>query len=410
MKKASKTLTDKQIRELQIKEKKYIRTVGNPKELIVTINPSGIKVFSLRINGKYYKLKEFNDKVYPVEYARKEAIAILNEMNQKNITLDKYKEEENKNYSFYGYYKEFIKIKEATCREETLKQIKQQHKKYTLPILKNIDIREIAPITLKKLLQIPYKNGRYYVIYDLIRDLKKIFDIAIREQIITHNPTFMLIEDFPLAKNHKSAHQSAILDRKTLKEFIKDLKADNKMDIQTKRAIYLQILCVNRPINTVSAEWEEIDLKERIWTIKADKMKMEKEHIIPLSKQVIAIFEEQILYSNGFKYVFPSGNKNGHLHRDSLSKAIRNLGEKNKYKEVATSHGFRATFRTICTLYSDKITKLGISDKVVEECLSHKEDNKVIASYERQRATLEQKRILMQWYADFIDNIEPLGY
>lgn len=93
VKKASKTLTDKQIRELQIKEKKYIRTVGNPKELIVTINPSGIKVFSLRVNGKYYKLKEFNDKVYPVEYARKEAIAILNEMNQKNITLDKYKEE-----------------------------------------------------------------------------------------------------------------------------------------------------------------------------------------------------------------------------------------------------------------------------------------------------------------------------
>lgn len=66
-----------------------------------------------------------------------------------------------------------------------------------------------------------------------------------------------------------------------------------------------------------------------------------------------------------------------------------------KYKEVATSHGFRATFRTICTLYSDKITKLGISDKVVEECLSHKEDNKVIASYDRQRATLEQKRILI---------------
>ncbi len=46
-------------------------------------------------------------------------------------------------------------------------------------------------------------------------------------------------------------------------------------------------------------------------------------------------------------------------------------------------------------LYSDKITKLGISDKVVEECLSHKEDNKVIASYDRQRATLEQKRILI---------------
>ena len=101
----------------------------------------------------------------------------------------------------------------------------------------------------------------------------------------------MLIEYFPLAKNHKSAHQSAILDRKTLIEFTKDLKADNKVDIQTKRAIYLQILCVNRPINTVLAEWKEIDLKEGIWTIKADKMKMDEEHIIPLSKQAIDIFE-----------------------------------------------------------------------------------------------------------------------
>lgn len=48
---------------------------------------------------------------------------------------------------------------------------------------------------------------------------------------------------------------------------------------------------------------------------------------------------------------------------------------------------------------------MGIGEKVIEECLAHKESNEIIYSYERAKATLEQKRKLMQWYGDFLNEI-----
>lgn len=56
----------------------------------------------------------------------------------------------------------------------------------------------------------------------------------------------------------------ALTDDNKIKEFIQELKADSKMALQTKRAVYIQILSANRPINTVSAKWRDIDLEKGI--------------------------------------------------------------------------------------------------------------------------------------------------
>ncbi|MGP1486120.1 MAG: tyrosine-type recombinase/integrase [Campylobacter sp.] len=128
----------------------------------------------------------------------------------------------------------------------------------------------------------------------------------------------------------------ALTDKEKIKDFIIDLKYDNRLDLQTKRAIYLQILCVNRPINTAKAKWANIDLTAQIWTIKANEMKTKTEHLVALNSYVLDILNEQKLFSgfnNGF--VFPATNQDGHLHRDSISKAIRNLGSKNKYNGIS---------------------------------------------------------------------------
>ncbi|WP_180379017.1 tyrosine-type recombinase/integrase, partial [Campylobacter lanienae] len=102
---------------------------------------------------------------------------------------------------------------------------------------------------------------------------------------------------------------------------------DNKLDLSTKRAIYLQILCVNRPINTASAKWSDIDLENKIWTIPANQMKTKSAHEITLSSYAFKILKEQHMFKIiDSPFVFPALNANGHLHRDTISKAIRNLG------------------------------------------------------------------------------------
>ena len=92
-----------------------------------------------------------------------------------------------------------------------------------------------------------------------------------------------------------------------------------------------------------------------------------------------------------------------------MEKAIRNLGYNDKYKGKVTPHGFRATFRTICSINKAELLGLGISEEVIESALAHKEFNQVKFSYEREKATLEQKRTLLQWYEDYLNGIEDLG-
>ncbi|WP_096022175.1 tyrosine-type recombinase/integrase, partial [Campylobacter lanienae] len=288
------------------------------------------------------------------------------------------------------------------------------------PAIGNKDIKEIKYEDLVEILNNIFNpnnpnKSRLETIYRLISVMKNVFAIAIKSRYISYDPTFGLRDEYPslasfYLKNNIDSRLPSLIDLDMIKEFIIDLKMDNKLDTQTKRAIYLQILCVNRPINTVSARWEHIDLDKAIWTIPASEMKMRVTHEIPLSKYMIKILNAQKLFCYDLKgYVFPALNANGHLHRDTISKAIRNLGGKNRYSGIATSHGFRATFRTICSKNKAELLNLGISEEVIESVLAHKELNAVKRSYEREKATIEQKAKLLEWYGDYLNSIEPLG-
>lgn len=241
--------------------------------------------------------------------------------------------------------------------------------------------------------------------------MRNIFDIAVKDRYIDFNPAFNLNKEFPTSSNFLFKHQQdnrmpSITDEDLLKEFIKDLKNDNKMDIATKRAIYIHILSANRPSNTVEAEWNEINFDDELWIIPAKKMKMRIEHIIPLSSYMLKILQEQHLFTQNKQYVFVNkGDK--HINRDTLSKAFRNLAN-NKYNGIVTPHGFRATFRTLCSKNKSKLLNLGISEEAIEESLSHKEVNPIKFSYEREKSTIEQRKRLMQWYGDYLNEIEPL--
>lgn len=243
-----------------------------------------------------------------------------------------------------------------------------------------------------------------------------VFAIAIKDDYIHKDPSFGLSSEFlstqKFAQKHDlNTNMPAITDINTLKEFLIDLKHDNKMDFQTKNAVYMQIFTANRPVNTAAAKWEDIDMQNEIWIIPASQMKMGVAHTVAISKQALHILKIQERNKFGSNpYVFPAVNKQNHLHRDSISKAIRNLGYKDKYKGIATSHGFRATFRTICTTNMATLINLGITDDTIEAVLAHKERNQIKARYERAKATDEQLKILLQWYCDYLDSLEPFGF
>lgn len=194
-------------------------------------------------------------------------------------------------------------------------------------------------------------------------------------------------------KPHKRTH-FACLEAKELPEFLSKLE-EYDGDLQTKLALKLMLLTFVRTIELRGARWEEIELDKAEWRIPAERMKMKSPHIVPLSRQAIEIIKaiEQI---NGHReLLFPNRNKPmSCISENTLLFAMYRMG----YHGRATTHGFRSTASTILNEHSFR------SD-VIERQLAHSERNKVRASYNHAQY-LPERREMMQWWADYLNNLE----
>lgn len=153
------------------------------------------------------------------------------------------------------------------------------------------------------------------------------------------------------------------------------------------KALRLVILTALRCGNVANAEWKEIDLKNRLWTIPADKMKTGLEFRIPLSSEAVKLIKSLPRSSN---FLFP-GLEDSPLTTASLT-AVKNRMS----REDITVHGFRTTFRTWAS------DSAHAPREVSEAALAHVLENKVEASYAR-TDHLERRRELMEAWSDFIN-------
>ena len=151
-----------------------------------------------------------------------------------------------------------------------------------------------------------------------------------------------------------------------------------------------------RPGELRRAEWQEIDFDKAVWTIPSSKMKMGKEHQVPLSRQAVAIFQEARMHSTGEGYIFPSlSSAKRPISENTLNGALRRLGFKG---DQMTAHGFRAMASTL----------LNESGKwnpdAIERALAHGQDNGVRAAYHR-GAYWDERVRMAQWWSDYLDQL-----
>ena len=148
-----------------------------------------------------------------------------------------------------------------------------------------------------------------------------------------------------------------------------------------------------RPSELRLAHWSEFDLKNGIWSIPASRMKMRREHVVPLAKQVLSIIEELHVYTGNGELLFPSTRALTTPISDAAPlAALRRMGYG---KETMTLHGFRA-------MASTRLNELGFRADVIEAQLAHKEPDTVRLAYNRAEY-MEERRALMQSWADYLD-------
>jgi integrase len=169
--------------------------------------------------------------------------------------------------------------------------------------------------------------------------------------------------------------------------FLTALRSTTSSDT-AKLAFEFLILTATRTSEVLLAQWQEIDLKEKLWTIPAERMKANRQHRVPLAQRSIEILEQAKALSIGSPFVFP-----GRSIEKPLSNVIflKILG---RMDISATGHGFRSSFRD----WASETTSF--SRELAEMALAHTIENKVEAAY-RRGDLLEKRRELMSDWANF---------
>ena len=146
-------------------------------------------------------------------------------------------------------------------------------------------------------------------------------------------------------------------------------------------------------------EWTEIDFKTNEWNIPAEKMKMNQSHLVPLSEQVVALLKEIEPLTGHWQYVFPSErSRRKPMSDNTLNAALRRLGYS---KDEVTTHGFRATARTLL----DEV--LEFEPHLIEHQLAHEVKDSLGRAYNRTKH-LKKRMNMMQVWSDYLDTLKDI--
>jgi integrase len=268
--------------------------------------------------------------------------------------------------------------------------------KDVFPILGNRPIADIkAPHILDNLRKIE-KRGAHEMARRAVQYCGQIFRYAIVTGRADRDPTGDLRGALqPVQHGHYAA-----IDADELPEFLRTLENnDARLFIQTRLAVRLLMLTFVRTGEMIGAKWDEIDLEGRQWAIPPERMKMRRPHIVPLSKQAVAVLQEQKKLTGQWDWVFPNqAHPRRHMSNNTVLSALKRLG----YKGRMTGHGFRAL--AMSTIKE----KLGYRHEVVDRQLAHAPRNKVDAAYDRAQFLPERRKMMQQW-ADYLDAVSSGG-
>ena len=164
----------------------------------------------------------------------------------------------------------------------------------------------------------------------------------------------------------------------------------------TRCALRFAPLVFVRPGELRHAEWTEFNLSLAEWRIPAAKMKMRQAHIVPLSRQAVAVVEDIRPLTGRGRYVFPSLRSGDRPMSDNtVLAALRRMGYA---KEEMSGHGFRAMASTL-------LHEQGWHSDFIERQLAHTERNNVKAAYNHAQH-LPERRKMMQAWADYLDRLK----
>lgn len=266
--------------------------------------------------------------------------------------------------------------------------------------------RKISELNTRDLLA-PIKaveaSGRLEVASRLQQRTTAVMRYAVQNGLIDYNPAQEMAGAIAVAKR---VHRPA-LPFERFSELLERIDSFKGRKL-TKLAVKLTLLIFIRSSELRFARWSEIDLENAMWTIPAEReplpgvkhshrgSKMRTPHLVPLSCQALAVLMEIKEISGDHELVFIGDHDfRKPMSENTVNKALRSMGYDTTVE--VCGHGFRA-------MACSALIESGLWSKdAVERQMSHQERNSVRAAYIHKAEHLDERKLMLQWWADYLD-------
>lgn len=407
------SLTDIKAKNAKPLEKEYKLTDGFGMFLRVT--PKGSKYWQMayRFEGKQ---KLFSIGVYPAvslsdarqrrDEARRLLAQGIDPNAKKQAEVKELKAKRDNTRSFRTVAKAWFSTK-TKWSDDYGDAVWKRLETYVFPVIGDKDVAELDTgdllVPVKKVEALGYLE----VAMRIQQYITAILRHAVQQKLIRHNPAY----DMEGAVQKPQTEHRPALELEEIPQLLNKI-AEYKGRRLTILAIQLNLMIFIRSSELRFARWSEIDFKSKLWVIPEQReaienvkhstrgAKMKRKHFVPLCKQAMRILKEirQLTYEEGqddgliFTGCYDSFKP---MSENTINKALRNMGYDTK--QDICGHGFR-------TLACSALIESGLwSEDAVELQMSHKESNSVRAAYTHKAKHLEQRRLMLQWWADYLD-------
>ena len=297
--------------------------------------------------------------------------------------------------TFEAIAREWLELQSKSLAPETMEILGTRLKSFLYPY---VGSRPIASITAQELLAALRRieaRGTNETAHRVRSLAGRVFRYAVATGRAQHDVAADLKDALAPVKSRNFA---SVTEPARVGELLRAIDGYSGQPI-TAFALKLAPLVFVRPGELRGAEWSEFDLETAEWRIPAARMKMGEQHLVPLSRQAVAILREvQVLTGRG-RYVFPSLlSAERPMSNNTINAALRRLGYGS---DEQTGHGFRSMASTL-------LNEQGFPPDVIELQLAHQERNKVRAAYNR-ATRLAERRQMMQVWADYLDGLRAGG-
>jgi integrase len=406
MPKQVQPLTQLQVRNAKAKDKPYKLADGGG--LYLEVMPSGGKLWRMKFRQSDGKENRLSFGAFP-EVSLMDARAKRDEARQLLATGTdpaRARAEQERQVrlaeqnTFEHVARDWHRTMINKWQPQTADEILRRFESDIFPAFGHLPINKVqAPDVLDAICAIE-KRGALEIANRQTANCSRVFKHAIRCGLAERNPAEFLREVLqPREKGHFAA-----IGADGLPEFLRALYANEAcMGVPTRVAMKLMLLVFVRTSELIETPWAEIDLEKGEWIIPWKRMKRGKRRINPdktdhhvcLSRQALALLRDLHRHTGGGTYLFPNlRDPKRPMSNNTLLRAIERMG----YKGDMTGHGFRAL--AMSTLKES----LGYRHEVVDRQLAHAQKDKLESAYDRAKY-LEERRKMMQCWADYIDRV-----